>query len=167
MSQDATRPGEGRSEYGVSLLLLALGVVAIVDALGLVDRGARGFMTARTLPIVVGVLLVVCAVFLAINVARGGRGEEEEGEDVDLSHGSDWRTLGMLVAAFAFNAAFIDALGWPITGAVLFFGAAFALGSRHFVRLALISIALSFGTWYGFFLGLDVKLPAGLLDGIL
>jgi len=167
MSQDATRPGEGRSEYGVSLLLLALGVVAIVDALGLIDRGSRGFMTARTLPILVGVLLIVCAVLLAVDVARGGHGEEEEGEDVDLSHGSDWRTLAVLVAAFAFNAAFIDSLGWPITGAVLFFGAAVALGSRHWLRLALISLALSFGTWYGFFLGLDIQLPAGLLDGIL
>lgn len=167
MSQDAATRGEGRSEYGVSLLLLALGVVAIVDALGLVDRGARGFMTARTLPILVGVLLVLCAILLAVDVARGGRGEEEEGEDVDLSHGADWRTLGLLAAAFAFNAALIDTLGWPITGAVLFFGAAFALGNRTWVRLAVISVVLSFGTWYGFYLGLDVKLPAGLLDGIL
>ncbi len=167
MSQDAAKRGEGRSEYGVSLLLLALGVVAIVDALGLVDRGARGFMTARTLPIVVGSLLILCAVLLAVDIARGGRGEEEEGEDIDLSHGSDWRTLGILVAAFAFNAAFIDVLGWPITGAVLFFGAALALGNRHHVRLAIISVVLSVGTWYGFFVGLDIKLPAGLLDGIL
>lgn len=167
MSQDTARRGEGRSEYGVSLLLLALGVVAIVDALGLVEQGSRGFMTARTLPIVVGALLILCAVLLAVDIARGGRGEQEEGEDVDLSHGSDWRTVGLLVAAFAFNAAFIDLLGWPITGAVLFFGAAFALGNRRPIRLAIISILLSVGTWYGFYLGLDVKLPAGLLDGIL
>lgn len=167
MSQSAKARGEGRSEYGVSLLLLALGVVAIVDATGLVERGARGFMTGRTVPYVVGGLLILCAVLLAVDVARGGRGEQEEGEDVDLSHGSDWKTVGLLAAAFAFNAAFIDSLGWPITGAVLFFGASFALGNRHYVRLAIISILLAFGTWYLFYLGLDVKLPAGLLDGIL
>ncbi|GGB85464.1 membrane protein [Knoellia flava TL1] len=167
MSDQVQKRGEGRSEYGVSLLLLALGVVAIVDALGLIERGARGFMTARTVPMFVGGLLILCAVLLAVDIARGGRGEQEEGEDVDLSHGSDFRTVGLLAVAFAFNAAFIDRLGWPITGAVLFFGAAFALGNRHYVRLAVISVLLSVVTWYGFFLGLDVKLPAGLLDGIL
>ena len=46
-------------------------------------------------------------------------------------------------------------------------GSAFALGNRHYVRLAVISVLLSLITWYGFFLGLDVKLPAGPLDGIL
>ncbi|WP_353950744.1 tripartite tricarboxylate transporter TctB family protein [Knoellia sp. S7-12] len=167
MSDDVQSRGEGRSEYGVSLLLLVLGGIAIFDALGLEEQGARGFLTARTVPMFIGVVLIVCAALLALDVARGGRGEQEEGEDVDLSHGSDWKTVGLLVAAFAFNAAFIDTLGWPITGAVLFFGAAFALGNRHYVRLAVISVALSLITWYGFFLGLDVKLPAGLLDGIL
>ena len=76
MSDDVKSRGEGRSEYGVSLLLLALGIVAIVDALGLIERGARGFMTARTVPMFVGGLLILCAVLLAVDVARGGRGEQ-------------------------------------------------------------------------------------------
>ena len=33
---------------------------------------------------IVGGLLLVCAVLLAVNVLRGGHGEAEEGEDVDL-----------------------------------------------------------------------------------
>jgi putative tricarboxylic transport membrane protein len=157
----------GRSEYGVVLLLLALGAWAIVDALGLSDLASRGPVSARTVPIVVGTLLIAMAVLLTIDLIRGGRGEQEGGEDVDLSHGSDWKTIGLLVAAFAFNALLIERLGWPVTGAVLFFGTTFALGSRRLVLNALISVALSVGTWYLFNLALGIPLPVGILKGIL
>ncbi len=46
-----------------------------------------------TVPLVVGGLLVVVAVFLAVDVLRGGRGEPEGGEDIELTGGSDWRTV--------------------------------------------------------------------------
>ncbi len=157
----------GRSEFGVALLLLALGTWAIVDALSLSDAVSRGPVSARTVPLVVGALLVVMAILLTVDIARGGRGEAEGGEDVDLSHGSDWRTIGLLAGSFAANALLIERLGWPISGAVLFFGTTFALGSRHYIRNVLISVALSVATWYLFFLGLGIKLPAGILKGIL
>jgi putative tricarboxylic transport membrane protein len=157
----------GRSEYGVALLLAAFGAWAIVDGLSLSDTASRGPVNAKTVPVGVGLLLVLMAVLLVVDLLRGGRGEQEGGEDVDLSHGSDWPTIGLLVAAFAFNALLIERLGWPITGAVLFFGTTFALGARHLVRMAVISVVLSIGSWYVFFLALGVELPPGLLDGIL
>jgi putative tricarboxylic transport membrane protein len=157
----------GRSEYGVALLLLGLGGWAIVDAFGVTDTASRGPVNARTVPIVVGLLLILMAALLTVDLVRGGRGESEGGEDVDLSHGSDWRTIGLLVASFAANALLIDRVGWPISGALLFFGTTYALGARHYVRMAIISIVLSVGSWYLFFLGLGIKLPVGLLKGIL
>lgn len=157
----------GRSEYGVVLLLLGLGAWAISDALTLTDTASRGPVNARTVPVVVGLLLVLMAVLLVVDLLRGGRGEAEGGEDVDLSHGSDWRTIGLLVAAFAANALLIDRMGWPISGAILFFGTTYALGARHYVRMAVISIVLSVGSWYLFYAVLGIKLPAGLLQGIL
>ena len=157
----------GRSEYGVALLLLALGAWAIIDALGLSDLASRGPVSARTVPIVVGALLILMAVLLTIDLIRGGRGEQEGGEDVDLSHGSDWKTIGLLVAAFAANALLIERLGWPVSGAILFFGTTFALGSRRLVLNALVSVILSVGTWYLFNLALGIPLPVGILKGIL
>jgi putative tricarboxylic transport membrane protein len=50
---------------------------------------------------------------------------------------------------------------------VLFWGSVWALGSRHYVRDGLISLALALLTFYGFYLGLGIALPAGLLEGIL
>ena len=117
--------------------------------------------------IAVGVLLIVTAVLLAINVLRGGHGEQEAGEDVDLTHGSDWKTLALLVIPFVANILLIERLGWPVSGAVLFFGTTFALGGRHLIRNAVISVALSVGTWYLFNLGLGIALPVGILKGIL
>lgn len=172
---DGADPGDrgdrkkgGYAEYGVAVLLLALGVWAITDAMALTDLpSARGPIGAKTVPMVVGLLLIVTGVLLAIDVARGGRGEQEGGEDVDLSHGSDWRTIGLLTASFAANALLIDRVGWPISGAILFFGTAYALGSRHYVRNAIIALVLSVGTWYLFYAGLGIHLPAGFLKGIL
>ena len=158
---------QGRSELGVALLLLVLGGWALIDALNLPDVQNRGPVGPKTVPIAVGILLVVTAVLLAIDILRGGRGEQEAGEDVDLGHGSDWKTLGLLVVAFVANILLIERLGWPVSGAVLFFGTTFALGSRHLIRNAIISIALSVGTWYLFNLGLGIALPVGILKGIL
>jgi putative tricarboxylic transport membrane protein len=100
-------------------------------------------------------------------VLRGGHGEAETGEDVDLSHPSDWRTMLLLVAAFLANVALIDRVGFPISGAVLFWGAAYALGSRHWLRDPLIALVLSFLTYFIFAQGLGIGLPAGILEGVL
>ena len=158
---------QGRSELGVALLLLLLGGWAVIDALRLEDVDSRGPVGPKTVPIAVGVLLIVTAVLLAINVLRGGHGEQEAGEDVDLTHGSDWKTLALLVIPFVANILLIERLGWPVSGAVLFFGTTFALGGRHLIRNAVISVALSVGTWYLFNLGLGIALPVGILKGIL
>ena len=159
---------QGRSEYGVALFLGALGLLVIVQALLLPEsRIARGPVGPATVPIVVGSMLVIVAAFLARDIFRGGRGEPEGGEDVELTGSSDWRTVLMLAAAFVANALLIEPLGWPFSGAILFFGSAFALGSRHYIRDAVIALALSFGSWYLFAFGLNVILPVGILKGIL
>ncbi len=159
---------QGRSEFGVALFLGALGLLVIVSAILLPEsKIARGPVGPAAVPIVVGTLLVVVAVFLALDVARGGRGEPEGGEDVELGSGTDWRTVLLLAAAFVSNALLIESLGWPFSGAILFWGSAFALGSRHYVRDAVIALVLSFGSWYLFAFGLGVILPVGILKGIL
>ncbi|GAA2160008.1 putative tricarboxylic transport membrane protein [Humibacillus xanthopallidus] len=167
---DATRDSTSKnySEYGVAVLLLALGVWAITDAMSLTDlASSKGPVGAKTVPMLVGGLLVLMAILLAVDIARGGRGEQEGGEDVDLSHGSDWRTIGLLAGAFVANALLIERIGWPLSGAILFFGTTYALGSRHYVRNAIISLVMSVGSWYLFYAGLGIKLPVGLLKGIL
>lgn len=159
---------KGRAELGVSLLLGAAGVLVFLDANGLVTPYSQSDPVGpKTVPYIVAGLLVVCAVLLAINVMRGGQGEAEGGEDVDLTHPADWKTILPLAGAFFLNILLIDWVGWVISGTVLFWGSVLALGSRRYLRDGLISVALSLLTFYGFYLGLGIALPAGLLEGIL
>jgi putative tricarboxylic transport membrane protein len=162
------RERRGLSELLVPVLLLGVGAAVLVDASGLEEGlGRSGPVGPKAIPYAIGVALVVAALWLAVDVLRGGRGEQEGGEDVDLSHGSDWRTLAILFGAFLANILLIERAGWPVSGAVLFFGCAYALGSRRIVRDVVLSFALSIGSWYLFVLALDIDLPVGVLNGIL
>jgi putative tricarboxylic transport membrane protein len=157
-----------RSELGVSAVLVVLGVLVLVDALRIhTDFAQRGPVGPKAVPIVVGSLLLVVAVLLARDVLRGGRGEAEGGEDIDLAAPADWRTVLMLCGAFLANAALIGVVGFPISGAILFWGAAYALGSRNLVRDPLIAAGLSVSTFLIFNNLLGVPLPGGPLMGVL
>ncbi|PRB40577.1 hypothetical protein CQ020_16035 [Arthrobacter sp. MYb23] len=159
---------KGRAELGVALLLGAVGVLVFLDANGLVTPYSQSDPVGpKTVPFIVSGLLIICAILLAINVLRGGKGEAEGGEDVDLAHPADWKTILPLAGAFILNILLIDWAGWVISGTVLFWGSVLALGSRHYIRDGLISVALALLTFYGFYLGLGIALPAGLLEGIL
>jgi putative tricarboxylic transport membrane protein len=156
------------SELGVCALLLALGVLVLTDALTMdVDITQRGPVGPKTVPIVVGVGLLVIAALLAVDVLRGGRGEAEGGEDVDLSEPADWRTVLLLSGIFLGAAALIEPAGFPVAGALLFWGAAFALGSRRVDRDPLIAAVLSLITYVVFDKLLGVPLPGGPLMGVL
>ncbi|MFD5278715.1 tripartite tricarboxylate transporter TctB family protein [Pseudarthrobacter sp. NPDC058362] len=159
---------KGRAELGVALLLGAAGVLVFLDANGLVAPYSQSDPVGpKTVPFIVAGMLVACAVLLALNVLRGGQGEAEGGEDVDLTHPADWKTVLPLAGAFILNILLIDWAGWVVSGTVLFWGSVLALGSRRYVRDGLISVALSLLTFYGFYLGLGIALPAGLLEGVL
>lgn len=156
------------SELGVSLLLLALGALVLTDALTMdVDISQRGPIGPKTVPIAVGIGLLVIAVLLAVDVLRGGHGEAEGGEDIDLSEPADWRTVLLLAGVFLATAVLIDPLGFPVAGALLFWGAAYALGSRHFHRDPLIAAGISLAAFIVFDRLLGVPLPGGPLMGVL
>ncbi|MGH3739009.1 MAG: tripartite tricarboxylate transporter TctB family protein, partial [Micromonosporaceae bacterium] len=154
-------------ELLVAALLAALGGLTIVDAVRMpTDFAQRGPVGPKALPVVIGVALLGIAVLLAADVLRGGHGEAEAGEDIDLASRADWRTLALLAAALLANAALIDVAGWPVSGAVLFWGAAYALGSRYYLRDPLIALTLSVGSYLGLY-QLGVILPGGPLEGVL
>ncbi|MGK5694478.1 tripartite tricarboxylate transporter TctB family protein [Streptomyces sp. URMC 128] len=156
------------SELGVCALLLVLGVLVLADTLTMdVDIAQRGPVGPRTVPVVVGAGLLVIAALLAVDVLRGGRGQAEGGEDIDLSEPADWRTVLLLAGVFLGSAVLIEPLGFPVAGALLFWGAAFALGSRRIDRDPLIAAGLSLVTYVVFNNLLGVPLPGGPLMGVL
>jgi putative tricarboxylic transport membrane protein len=167
VNEAATRRPD-RAQFGVCGFLAVVGVLVIVDAARIRHiANSNDPIGPKPVPIVLGVLLLVVAVLYAVDVARGGTGAAEEGEDVDVTSAIDWRTVLLLIGAFVVNLALIEPLGWVISGTLLFWGSAFALGSRHHIRNVFIAAALSLTTFYAFAIGLGVNLPAGVLQGIL
>lgn len=156
-----------KAQYGLAGFLVLVGGYVVYDASTLEDAFTDQPVQPWALPFVVGGALLLLGVLLAIATARGDRPEAEEGEDIDLTQGTDLRTIGLLVAVLVANMLLIDWLGWAITGALLFTGATYVLGSRTWVRNLAVGVALSVGTWYGFYVLLGLPIPAGILDGVL
>jgi len=163
-------PGTRRwePEYLLSLFLLAFGALVVYEATQIPpDLAQRGSVGPKAIPTAVGIGLLVIAVFHALDVRRGGRGEAEVGEDIDLDHPADWKVVAALAGGFLANILLIERIGWPLSGALLFFVSARALGSRHLLRDVAISLVLSFGSYSVFADVLGIALPAGVLEGFL
>ncbi len=165
-AEPATRPDY--AQYIVCAVMVAVGAFLIVDALRITDGFAKvDPVGPRLFPIVIGVGLLVMAVVLAIAIPRGSRGEADAGEDIDPDMPSDWRTVGLLVGMFVLLIVLVEPLGWTIASALFFGGCATVLGSKHFVRNFAIGAVLGIASFYAFYSGLGIPLPAGILDGIL
>lgn len=156
-----------RAQYGLAAFVTLVGIVVLVDALGLDPGFADQPVQPYAFSYAIGSVLVVLGVLLAVATWRGDVAQPEEGEDVDLSGGLDWSTLLRLVAVIVVTVALIDWLGWAIVGAFLFAASARILGSRRLLLDIGVGIALSLLTWYGFYVGLGIPIPAGVLDGVL
>lgn len=157
----------GRAELGLAGLLLALGAFLVVDAQRIEVPVNANAVGPRFFPTAVGLLLLFVALWLAVDVLRGGAGEMEAAEDVDVSRSSDWRTLALLSAVFLGHALVLERLGFPVAAALLFFGVAASLGSRRWARDAALAVVLAVAVFVVFARGLGVGLPAGVLQGVL
>jgi len=166
-ASDTTGPVvSGKSELLVSALLFVLGVVALIDAATLETNAASvGPLSSAVFPTVVGVILLVVGVALAIDVLRGGRGDMEGGEDIDLDQPTAWVPFFAVGGFFLANAVLIESVGWPITGTLLFFGSAVALGSRRYVTTLMVALVIAFGSYLLFVYALGAYLPGGVLEG--
>jgi len=157
-----------KAQYIVCVVLVAVGAFLIYDALSLEAGFAKvDPVGPKLFPIAIGSILIVLAVVLAVAIQRGSVGEADAGEDVDPNTPGDWRTVGLLVGLFVAVIVLVNPLGWAIAGTLLFAGAATILGNRHYIRNIVIGAALAVASFYAFYSGLGIPLPAGILDGIL
>lgn len=158
----------GRSELGVAAGLGVTALVVAVDAANIRHTAiSSGMMGPQVVPAIIALGLALSAIALTVTVLRGGHGEQEDGEDIDLSQGAHWPTLLGLGGLILLTALLMNILGFVISSALLFVGASILLGSRRYLLSLLIGAALAAATFYGFVLGLGIPLPAGLLTGIL
>jgi len=166
------RLGEGRTsdyaQYLVVAVLVLVGGFLVYSALTMPAGFAKvDPVGPKFFPMVIGIAALVLAVILAIVIPRGSVGEADAGEDIDPEAPGDWRTVGLLVALFVAMILLVEPLGWVVMSTLFFGGAATILGSKHYVRNFVIGLILALASFYAFYSGLGIPLPAGILDGIL
>ncbi|MFI6323957.1 tripartite tricarboxylate transporter TctB family protein [Nonomuraea sp. NPDC050556] len=152
-----------RSELGLALVVLAVGVFVIVGTLGVTAATSALGVGPRFFPMLVGGAAVVVGALYVVDVLRGGHGDPEESEDIDVAAATDWRSVLKVAGIFLAFVGVVDFLGWIIASSLLFFGIAWAFGASSTIRAAVIGIVVGVGTYLAFVKGLGVTLPGGLL----
>jgi putative tricarboxylic transport membrane protein len=170
-SSDERSADELKPDYAQYLVVAVLALVGgflIYTALSLPDGFAKvDPVGPKFFPMLIGIAALVLAVILAIAIPRGSKGEADAGEDIDPDMPSDWRTVGLLVALFVAMILLVNPLGWVIMSTLFFGCCATILGSKHYIRNFAIGLVLALASFYAFYSGLGIPLPAGILDGIL
>lgn len=161
-------PWRRYSEVLVALGVVVLGVVILIDLQDIRIPKAFSSVGPRVFPTVIGWGLVLLGVWYAIDVLRGDTAApSEDSEDADPSLPADWGVLAGLAVTLAAYALLMKPAGFVIASTVVFTGAAISMGSRQFIRDILIAIVISFVTYYAFSEWLGIRLPKGILEGIL
>ena len=159
-------PDRDLAQLGLAALLVVVGAYTFWEATTL-RIGFGDPVGPRAFPYAIGAGTVALGLLLALATFRGSVPEAEGGEDVDLRQPADWVTVLKLVGVLLFTVLTISFVGWALSGALLFVGSAWALGSRTLLRDAIVGLVMSVATWYFFHEVLGVILPAGILDGVL
>lgn len=154
------------AEVALALGVALLGVIVIWQTTHIRLTPINSRVGPRVIPYLVGAGLVFTGLWFAIDVIRG-RGtspmEIEDQEDIDPSLPTDWTALGLVSLSLLVYLLLIERAGYIIASAALFFGAAFAMGSRRYVRDIAAGIGLAVVTYLVFTRGLGLRLPAGIL----
>ncbi|MFF4624484.1 tripartite tricarboxylate transporter TctB family protein [Nonomuraea jabiensis] len=156
-----------RPELGLAVVVLGLGVLVVIGTLDVSAAASQLGIGPRFFPMLVGGAMVLIGLFYVVDVIRGGHGDPEESEDVDVEAPTDWRSVGLVSGIFLAFTALLNVLGWIIGASLLFFGLSLALGAEHKARSAVISVVVGLATYLLFVKGLGVALPGGLLAGVI
>jgi putative tricarboxylic transport membrane protein len=162
----------GRSELVLAGLVAAIGVYLTVGILTMnVPEGAKA-PGPQFFPAIIAGAAFVLAVLLAIQalrhpeppIATTPATADDAGRQYKTH--SDWKSLGIVLAAFLGFCLILEPLGWILSAAAMFWAMAYALGSRK--RYFDPALALTFASFIqvAFSAGLGLALPAGILEGI-
>ena len=156
-----------RAELGLAAFVAAVGAFVLVQTAGLQVPATSNVVGPKFFPTLVGIALIVVGVLLAVEVLRGRVAEPDPGEDVDPTQPTDWRTLLLLLAALVAHLLLMLLIGYVLAAGALFWGAAFALGSRRRLRDAAVGVLLGVVLYVAFTRGLGLRLPEGAIEAVL
>jgi putative tricarboxylic transport membrane protein len=154
------------AELALALGVVVLGAVIIWQTTEIRLTPINSRVGPRVIPYIIGGGMMITGIWLAIDVLRGHAASPaggEDSEDADPTLPTDWMTVGILSASLIAYLVLIERAGFVIASTVLFFGAAFGMGSRRYIRDLVIGFALSLAAYVLFTEGLSLRLPEGIL----
>lgn len=144
----------GAQMLGVGIVILALAL--LVAALRIPGDASYARIGAGVFPALVGVGLIVAGVMFVRAASRG----EVAAPAPPVSHAP----MIWIVGGLALATALLLRAGFPLAVALLFTMTARGLGSRRWLRSALIGLAIGLVIYAVFSYGLGVSLPAGMFS---
>jgi putative tricarboxylic transport membrane protein len=155
-------------ELLLALAAIVFGLLVIWQTGQIRLTPAYSMVGPRVIPYIVGGGLVLVGIWLAFEALTGRAAMgSAESEDADPTLPTDWRAVGLIAVALLAYLLLLERAGFVIASAVLFVVAAYAMGSRRYVRDIIAGVLMALVLYLGFTRGLDLRLPAGVLQGIL
>jgi putative tricarboxylic transport membrane protein len=157
-------------------VLVALGALLIVSALGVARGGGYSVIGPATIPLVVAIGVLVLGLLFALRTTLLPDDElaMQAADEEAVTH---WPTVGLAALlligyalaldGFSIGALDIPGLGYIVATAVFVPLTGRVLGSESPVRDAIAGIVISVVIFFGFTELLGVRLPAGILGPVL
>lgn len=154
----------GRSGLVVAGILTAIGAYLLIGIATMdVPEGAK-VPGPTFFPILIVIAVFVLAALLAVQTLR--RPEHLAATPDNHRFHTDWKSLGIVFAAFLAFALLLVPVGWLLSAALLFWGVSHALGSTRPLFDLGLSLVFSSCIQLAFGAGLGLNLPGGILEGI-
>jgi putative tricarboxylic transport membrane protein len=169
MAADPEKPRPNLGEVILSAAVILFGLLVIWQTSQIRLTPAYSRVGPRVIPYIVGAGLAIIGLWLLYTslTGRWQTSGSADSEDVDPTLPTDWQTVGLLAVALLAYLFLLEPAGFVVASTILFTGAAYAMGSRRTARDFISGLAMALLLYVGFTRGLDLQLPAGVLDGIL
>jgi putative tricarboxylic transport membrane protein len=154
------------AELALALGVIILGAVVLWETRDIRITPMNSRIGPRVIPYIVGSGLVVVGIWFVVEILLGrttNAGGGEDSEDADPTLPTDWATIGFIALSLVAYLLLVERAGFIIASSVLFFGAAFGMGSRKVLRDVALAIVLSAAVYLLFTRGLSLRLPEGVL----
>jgi putative tricarboxylic transport membrane protein len=155
-----------RPQTLLSVGVVALGLLFVVGSFGLSSEAGYAGVGPNFLPLLVGVMLSVCGIFLVRESCTGGFRELEEPSGAERG---DWPAFVWVSVGILINAALITVIGFIFSCALCFVLAAQGFrrseaagggGVKAFGRDALIGLCIAAPVYWMFTQLLAINLPS-------
>ena len=161
----------GKSELVLALLVAGVGVYLSVGITTMDIPPGASAPGPTFFPLLIAIASFILAALLAVQTFRNpepasSHAATADGAEPQYRMHSDWKSLGMVLAAFLVFCLLLEPVGWILSAALMFWAIAYALGSRR--RYFDPGLALVFASFIqvAFSAGLGLALPAGILEGM-